>query len=108
MRKQAKLEYATLPDFIRFVDYMAVEALVELLLPQLSICMKSYAKRVRAAFLKPPSDSTKREALPPTCKEFQGMVDRLIDTMVNTVGSLNPWLISMSRVVPVAVPPYNT
>ena len=88
MRKQAKLEYATLPDFIRFVDYMAVEALVELLLLQLSICMKSYAKRVRTAFLKPPSDSTKKEvSLPPRAKS-----SRVWSTVLST-----PWSIQLAR-----------
>ena len=90
MRKQAKLEYATLPDFIRFIDYYAVESLVTIAITTLQSFYEDFIKtRKSGIFETTVRFNAKGSYFSPTCLELQGMMEKLIDVMVNSVGNLN-------------------
>ena len=90
MRKQAKLEYATLPDFIRFVDYMAVEVLVNTAVSTTNNFYEELCKiRKNGVFETTIRFNEKGSYFSPHCSELQELLDRLVGIMVNTVGSLN-------------------
>ena len=90
MRKQAKLEYATLPDFIRFIDYLAVEALVSIAITTLHAFYEDLVKQRKTGIFETTLRfNTEGTFFSPTCLELQDAVDRLIEIMVNSVGNLN-------------------
>ena len=65
MRKQAKLEHATLPDFIRFVDYMAVEALVGIAITTTFHLYEELCKARKSGVFETTIRFNEKEALPP-------------------------------------------
>jgi len=90
MRKQAKLEYATLPDFIRFIDYLAVESLVSIAITTLQSFYDDFVKtRKNGVFETMVRFNSKGSYFSPTCAELSGSLEKLIDVMVNSVGNLN-------------------
>ncbi len=90
MRKQAKLEYATLPDFIRFIDYLTVEALVSIAITTLQSFYDDFIKtRKNGVFETMVRFNSSGSYFSPTCDDLQGVMDRLIEIMVNSVGNLN-------------------
>eukprot|EP00605_Chrysophyceae_sp_TOSAG23-4_P000859 GSChrysophyteH1.ASY1.ANO1.950.1 assembled CDS len=90
MRKQAKLEYATLPAFIRFIDYLTVEALVSIAITTLQSFYDDFTKhRKNGVFETMVRFNASGSYFSPTCGELQSVMDRLIEIMVNSVGNLN-------------------
>ncbi len=90
MRKQAKLEYATLPDFIRFVDYLSVEALVSVAIRSVGDFYNELSKnRKTGVFETTIRFNDNGSFFSPHCAEMQGSIDRLLEILVNAVGNLN-------------------
>ena len=90
MRNRAKLEYNTLPEFIRFVDYLAVETLVNLTVATTKLfydeLMKSRKSGIFETTIRFSSQGT---TFSPTCIEIKDVLNKQLEMMINTVGNVN-------------------
>lgn len=90
LRQRAKMEYNTLPEFIRFVDYLAVETLVALAVNTYTAFYEELIKvRKAGIFETMVRFSPTGTAFSPTCQDIRDMLDRLADNMINAVGNVN-------------------
>ncbi len=90
LRARARMEYNTLPEFIRFVDYMAVETLVSLAVNTASAFYEELIKpRKAGVFETMVRFSALGTSFSPTCADIKEMLDRLLDAVINAVGVVN-------------------
>ena len=90
LKLRAKLEYSTLPDFIRFIDYMAIETLVALAVKTFVDFHDELIKvRKAGVFETMVRFSTTGTTFSPTCQDFREMLDRLLENVINSVGNVN-------------------
>jgi hypothetical protein len=90
VRVRTKMEHSTLPEFIRFVDYMVVETLVGLAVDTADAFYEELIKpRKAGVFETMVRFSSSGTTFAPTCLEVKDMVDRLLENMINFVGGVN-------------------
>ena len=90
MRQKAKMEHATLTDYIRLVDYMVVQVLVALAVTMTSSFYEEIIRpRKAGVFETMVRFSTSGTAFSPTCMDIRDMLDRLLENMINFVGGVN-------------------
>lgn len=90
LRQRAKLEFNTLPEFIRFIDYMSVQTLVALAVNTTHSFYDELVKPRKAGIFETMvrfSDSG--TSFSPTCQEVREMLDKLLENMINAVGNVN-------------------
>jgi dynein heavy chain len=102
IRQRAKLEYSTLHEFIRYVDYLSVETLAVLAISTAnSFCdeftRNAAGKNTRSFFETTVQFNEAGTNFSPTCDEFRDMLMLLFDTMINTVGSVNRPVFLLSK-----------
>ena len=89
LRQRAKLEHSTLPEFIRFIDYIAVEFLVAL---AVNICTAFYEELIKprkaGIFETMVRFSSLGTTFSPTCQDIREMLDKLLDSIINAVGNV--------------------
>lgn len=89
-RHFAKIEYRSIPDFIRFVDYLTVETLVSLAVNSAMTFYQEFIKtRKSGIFETHVRFSSTGTTFSPTCADIRDALDGLLDTMINTVGNVN-------------------
>ena len=89
-RHFAKIEYRSIPDFIRFVDYLTVETLVSLAVNSANSFYQEFIKtRKSGIFETYVRFSSTGTTFCPTCADIRDALDGLLDTMINTVGNVN-------------------
>lgn len=89
-RQFAKIEYRSIPDFIRFVDYLTVETLVTLAVNSAHAFYLEFIKtRKSGIFETYVRFSSTGTTFSPTCTDIRDALDGLLDTMINTVGNVN-------------------
>eukprot|EP01041_Mallomonas_annulata_P002945 gene2945-5789_t len=91
MKQRAKAEYHSLPDLIRFVDYLTVETLVSLTVGTAKAFYDELMKARKSGIFETtirftPTGGT---TFSPTCMEIRDVLDRQLEMMVNTVGNVN-------------------
>lgn len=90
LRQRAKMEFNTLPEFIRFVDYMSVETLVALAVNTFSAFFEELTKTRKAGIFETMVRfSNHGTTFSPTCQDIKDMLERLMDNMINAVGNVN-------------------
>jgi len=90
MRQRAKIEYSTLPDFIRYVDYLALEVFVALAISSVEAFHEEFAKaRKTGIFETTVRFNNMGATFSPTCNEIKEMLDNLLEALINTVGGVN-------------------
>ena len=90
MRQRAKLEYSTLPDFIRFVDYLTVETLVQLTVGTANAFYEELIKPRKSGIFETTIRFTATGTVfSPTCAEIRDVLDRQLEMTINTVGNVN-------------------
>ena len=90
LQQNARFEFGSMPDFIRFVDYLVVETLVGLTLKTVEYFYEELMKSRKAGLF----EATVRfnasgTYFSPTCGELVDSIYKLFDNMVNTVGGIN-------------------
>eukprot|EP01038_Epipyxis_sp_PR26KG_P008413 gene8413-11380_t len=110
MRYRAKLEYNSLPEFIRFIDYMSVETLVALAVNTTSIFYEELIKpRKTGIFETLVRFNSTSTTFVPTCLDIRDMLDRLLENMINAVGNVNRVIyIPMKSIIPSTGPNIQT
>ncbi len=89
MRARARMEYNTLPEFIRFVDYMTVETLVSLAVNTASVFYEELIKpRKAGVFETMVRFSSAGTSFSPTCQDIRDMLDKLLEGITNAVGNV--------------------
>jgi hypothetical protein len=93
-RQRAQMEFLTLPDFIRFVDYLTVETLVALAVSTVEGFHEVFAKldekgRKTGVFETNVRFTTGGTTFSPTREEIREALEGLLDTMINAVGNMN-------------------
>lgn len=90
LRQRAKLEHTTLPEFIRFVDYIAVEFLASM---AISTCTSFFEELIKprktGVFETMVRFNSVGTAFSPTCQEFAEMLDKLLDSVINSCGNVS-------------------
>jgi dynein heavy chain len=101
LRQRAKLEHGTLPEFIRFVDYMAIETLVTLAVNTCSIFYDELVKPRKAGLFETMVrfSASGRTTFSPPCEDIREMLDRLLENIINSVGNVNRVSYLNSKVV---------
>lgn len=92
IRQRAKLEHSTLPEFIRFVDYLSVEFLVSLAVGTSTAFneeLSRHDKRKNGVFETLVNFSSTGTVFSPTSDEIREMLERLCDNMINACGNVN-------------------
>ena len=90
LRARSRLEYNSLPDFIRLVDYLTVETLVVLTINTVQVFYEELMKTRKIGLFETfVRFGTTNTYFQPTCIDFREMMDRLLDLMVTTVGNVN-------------------
>lgn len=90
MRQRAKLEFTTLPEFIRFVDYLSVETLVGLAIGTANAFYEEFVRpRKTGVFETMVKFNSQGTIFSPTCQEIRDVLSSLMETMINTVGNVN-------------------
>jgi dynein heavy chain len=88
--QRAKIEYQSLPDFIRYVDYLAVETLVELAVTIVNSFYDEFVKSRKTGIFETMVRFTADSiTFTPTSKDICFALDHLMDTMISTVGNVN-------------------
>ena len=86
----AKIEYRSIPDFIRFVDYLTVETFVSVAINSANAFYQEFIKtRKSGIFETYVRFSSTGTTFCPTCGEIREALDELLDTMINVVGNVN-------------------
>jgi hypothetical protein len=89
LRQRAKLEHSTLPEFIRFVDYIAIEFLVAL---AINTCIAFYDELIKprktGIFETMVRFSNLGTTFSPTCTDIREMLDKLLDSIINACGNV--------------------
>jgi hypothetical protein len=89
-RMKAKVEYNTLGDFIRYIDYMAVEIFVSLALSVVDAFNEEISRaRKSGIFETTVRFHAKGSFFSPNYTEIRDMVSALLETVINTVGGVN-------------------
>ncbi len=90
LRQRAKLEHSTLPEFIRLVDYIAVEYLANL---AVNSCTTFYEELIKprkvGVFETMVRFSSAGTTFSPTCQEIKDMLEKLLDNTINAVGNVS-------------------
>ena len=91
MKQRAKMEYTTLPEYIRFVDYLTVETLVTI---TINIVTQFYealtaVRNKSGVFETMVRFNEAGTTFSPTANEIKEVLDKLLDTIINTVGQVN-------------------
>ena len=95
LRQKAKLEYQSLPEFIRFIDYMVLETLYDLTVSGVDNFYTELIDTRRAGIFETlvkfntTVESTTETVFIPTCIEMKEMMNDLLDLLITTVGNLN-------------------
>lgn len=90
LRAKTRMEYNSLPDFIRLVDYLTVETLVMLTIHTVQLFYEELMKQRKVGIFETfVRFGTSGTFFSPTCIDFKEMMDRLLDLMVTTVGNVN-------------------
>lgn len=113
MRHRAKIEFQTLPDFIRYMDYVVLENFFELTVHGIEKFYDEFVKTRKTGIfetmirftaiteseapkLNKQSSSlstseviTTKTVFSPTCSDIETMIDRLFESVIDTVGNLN-------------------
>lgn len=89
LRQRAKLEHGTLPEFIRFVDYLSVEFLVSMAL-NVSVGFNEELGRSRknGIFETQVKFGTMGTSFAPTAYDLREMIENLMETMINQCGNV--------------------
>jgi len=90
LRQRAKYEYQSLPDFIRYIDYLVVETLVALAVDTVKAFYDEFVKsRKTGIFETMVRFTTTGTTFSPTCNEITDVLDQLLANMIQTVGNIN-------------------
>lgn len=90
LRLFAKAEFRSIPDFIRFVDYLTVETLVSLAINSADALYREFIKpRKSGIFETYVRFSSTGTTFSPTCAEIRDALEGLLDTVINTVSNVN-------------------
>jgi dynein heavy chain len=91
MRARARMEFNTLPEFIRFVDYMCVETLVSIAVNTASLFFDELVKPRKAGIFETMVRfSSAGTSFSPTCQDIRDMLFNLLDEhMLINVSNLN-------------------
>lgn len=90
LRLFARAEFRSIPDFIRFVDYLTVETLVSLAVNSAEALYKEFIRaRKSGIFETYVRFSSTGTTFSPTCEEIRDALDGLLDTMISTVSNVN-------------------
>jgi dynein heavy chain, axonemal len=97
MRYRARIEFQTLPDFIRYMDYLVLENFFDLTLHGIEKFHDEFVRPRKSGifdtmirFTNAASGSGVTDTVfSPTCTEIQDMVQKLFDSVIETVGNLN-------------------
>jgi dynein heavy chain len=89
LRQRAKLEHSTLPEFIRFIDYIAVEFLVALAVNTCTAFFEELIKARKAGIFETMVRFTSLgTTFSPTCQDIREMLEKLLDSIINAVGNV--------------------
>lgn len=90
MRQRARHEYHSIPLFIRYVDYMTVETLVDISISSIQAFYEEFIKIRKTGIFETTVRFTKTgTAFTPTCRELDDALDTVFDTLINTSGGVN-------------------
>lgn len=89
LRQRAKLEHNTLPEFVRFIDYIAVEFLVAL---AVNTCTAFYEELIKprkaGVFETMVRFNSLGTTFSPTCQDIREMLEKLLDSIIHTVNNV--------------------
>ena len=95
IRLRAKMEYATLSEYIRFVDYLTVETLVTLTVNTITQLYEELTKTRKTGIFETLVKFTTSESGDPLTVfvpgegDIKDVLDKLLELMINTMGSVN-------------------
>lgn len=90
MKQRARFEFGSLPDFIRFIDYLVVETLVSLVVKSIQIFYEELIKpRTAGVFEATVRFNSKGTYFSPTSQELTDSLMKLFENMINTISGIN-------------------